>query len=226
LWNLKMLLDIPQSGKRGLTVSQGGRNGQISRALVIPSNPRTDAQMRVRNFLANVASQWSALSQAQRDAWTTAGKQHQSKSRLGRSGPLSGFQLYSKINCSLLNIGLPAVSVPPAAPAFALLPVTGLTITNASGVVSLKLTTTDAPADGTMLRAAPPCSQGRNVSPDTVYLGQLDSPQNGAVDITAAYTAKYGTPPAGKKVFVQVNQNVGGWEDIPRQFWAIVPASA
>jgi hypothetical protein len=35
------ILDIPQSGKRGLTVSQGGRYGQISRALVIPSNPRT-----------------------------------------------------------------------------------------------------------------------------------------------------------------------------------------
>jgi hypothetical protein len=37
------ILDIPQSGKRGLNVSQAGQFGQISRALAIPSNPRTQA---------------------------------------------------------------------------------------------------------------------------------------------------------------------------------------
>jgi len=42
------ILDIPQSGKRGLTVSMGGRYGQVSRALAIPSNPRTVAQLNVR----------------------------------------------------------------------------------------------------------------------------------------------------------------------------------
>jgi hypothetical protein len=31
------ILDIPQSGKRGLTVSMPGRYGQVSRALVVPT---------------------------------------------------------------------------------------------------------------------------------------------------------------------------------------------
>ena len=35
------ILDIPQSGKRGLNVSQAGQFGQISRTLAIPANPRT-----------------------------------------------------------------------------------------------------------------------------------------------------------------------------------------
>ena len=35
------ILDIPQSGKRGLNVSQDGAFGQISRTLAIPANPRT-----------------------------------------------------------------------------------------------------------------------------------------------------------------------------------------
>jgi len=221
------ILDIPQSGKRGLNVSQNSRNGLVSRALVIPTNPQTDAQMRVRSFLRSVASKWSStLTQAQRDAWTAEAVQHQSKGRMGQSGPLTGFQLYAKINCSLLIIGGDVVSAPPAAPVFDPLPVSGLTITNAAGVITLKLTTTSAPPDGSMLWGAKPCSQGRDCAPDVVFLGTLDSPTNNAIDISTAYKARYGSPTVGKKVFVKVNQNINGWEDVPVRFWAIVPAAA
>jgi hypothetical protein len=53
------ILDIPQSGKRGLNVSQAGQFGQISRTLAIPANPRSLAQ---------------------------------------RSGPLTGLQLFIRVN--------------------------------------------------------------------------------------------------------------------------------
>jgi hypothetical protein len=220
------ILDIPQSGKRGLNVSQKSRNGLVSRALVIPTQPETDAQLRIRSFLRSVASQWRGLTQEQRNAWTAEASAHQSKARLGQSGTLTGFQLYAKINCSLLNIGGAVVQAPPAEPVFGLLPVTGLVITNATGVITLKLTTSGAPPDGTMLWGAKPCSQGISTARGVVCLGTLDSPVNGAIDITATYTARYGSPAAGKKVFVKVNQNMNGWEDTPRQFWAIVPEAA
>ena len=48
----------------------------------------------------------------------------------------------------------------------------------------------------------------------------------GSSDITGLYTARYGVPPAGKNVFVPVNQFVDGWEDLPVTFSAIVPAGA
>ena len=221
------ILDIPQSGKRGLTVSQSGRNGQFSRALVIPANPQTDAQLRVRNFLRSVASTWSStLTQAQRNAWTAEASQHQSRARLGQSGPLTGFQLYAKINCSLLIIGSAEVTTPPPAPAFGLLPVSGLVVSNAAGVITLKLTTTGSPPEGTMLWGAKPCSQGRACRPGVVYLGTLGSPVSNEIDISSAYTARYGSPAVGKKVFVEVNQNIDGWEDIHPRFSAIVPAAA
>ena len=35
----------------------------------------------------------------------------------------------------------------------------------------------------------------------------------GSADITGLYTARYGVPPAGMKVFVRVNQFVDGWEE-------------
>ncbi len=75
-------------------------------------------------------------------------------------------------------------------------------------------------------QAAPPCSQSRNVAPGVVFLGTLDSPVNNEIDITTAYTGRYGSPAVGKKVFVRVNQNINGWEDVPRQFSAIVPTAS
>jgi hypothetical protein len=220
------ILDIPQSGKRGITVSQGGRFGQISRALVIPTNPRSADQMLVRNHLASIAAQWRGLTQEQRNAWTEAGKQVNSASRLGKSGVLTGSQLYVKINMALVTIGADPVTEPPVKPDMGILPVTGLTITNVGDVVTLKLTTTADPADGTMLRAGPAISQGCDRPPNLKYCGTLDAPVANAVDISAAYKTAFGSPPVGKKVFVSVNQNINGWEDLPHLFWAIVPASA
>ena len=37
-----------QPGKRGLYVTRGGRYGRISRAYVVPRDPRTEAQMSIR----------------------------------------------------------------------------------------------------------------------------------------------------------------------------------
>jgi hypothetical protein len=45
-------------------------------------------------------------------------------------------------------------------------------------------------------------------------------------DITNLYTARYGAPPVGTKVFVRVSQFIDGWEDVPITFAAIVPAAA
>jgi hypothetical protein len=96
------ILDIPQSGKRGITVSQGGRFGLISRTLVIPTNPRTADQMLVRNHLSGIAAGWRGLTQEQPNAWTESAKQVSSASRLGKSGPLTGSQFYAKINMALM----------------------------------------------------------------------------------------------------------------------------
>ena len=48
----------------------------------------------------------------------------------------------------------------------------------------------------------------------------------GSANITGLYTARYGVPKAGTKVYVQVNQMVDGWESLPRTYSGIVPAAA
>ena len=78
------ILDIPQSGKCGLTVSQKGRYGQVKRILAIPANPRTPGQMNVRSIFATVTAGWSALTEPQRVAWKAAAKRYHSAPRCGQ----------------------------------------------------------------------------------------------------------------------------------------------
>ena len=220
------ILDIPQSGKRGLNVSQAGQFGQISRTLAIPANPRTDAQMTIRANLSRVAAKWRKLTEPQRAEWMAAATAVKSTSRLGQNGALSGFQLFTKINCTLAQFGQDQVDAPPLRPEFPDLAPQGLVITNANDVVTLKLDCPANPGQNTIVRASKPLSQGIEVCKDFRILGACPAPAAGAADITGLYTARYGLPQVGTKVYVQVNQVVDGWESLPRTYSAIVPTAA
>jgi hypothetical protein len=191
---------------------------------VSPKNPRSSAQTSQRSILRESAKAYDALSDVQQQAWVTAAAKLSSKPTLGQSGPLTGLQLYVKVNAALLTIGAPTVSLPPAAPADSGSKVTGLTVENSAGTVTLKLTTSAAPPDGTMLWACAPQNSGvrRLVSPR--YLGTLDSPgKDGTIDITSIYAEKFGAPVANQRVFVQVNTNITGYEGIRQTFSGRVP---
>jgi hypothetical protein len=41
---------------------------------------------------------------------------------------------------------------------------------------------------------------------------------------TDLYVGKYDKPPAGSRVVIQTSQVINGWEDLPEQTSAIVPA--
>ncbi len=209
-----------------MTVSQNGAFGQISRALVIPGNPRTEAQLNRRQVLGTMAHNWRTITEAQRLAWNEAGKLVQSDSRLGQSGPLSGFQLYVKVNCNLQIVGEPAVTTPPAVPAFDPNVVQALELTNPSGVVAIKLTCTGSSDAFNLVWATPPKSAGQFRSSDYYYLGELPEVVSGKADITALYASKFGAPAAGQKVFVRSKQVLDGYDDLPHQWSGIVPAAS
>jgi len=204
------ILDIPQSGKRGLNVSQAGQFGQISRALAIPSNPRSPSQMTTRGILTKVAARWRALQEVQRAAWMAAAKEAKSNSRLGQSGALSGFLLFTKINCTLAQFGQTQVDAPPDHPQFPDLAAQNLVITNTSGVIALRLTCPTDPGENTIVRGSAPISQGRETCRDIRVLGMCPAPVAGSSDITGLYTARYGVPTVAKKVYIQVNLFVDG----------------
>ncbi len=209
-----------------MVVSQSGRNGLFRRALVIPDNPHTADQMLVRNFLSNSAANWSSLTESNRLAWIAAAGQEQSKPRLGQSGPLTGIQLYTKINCSLLLVGEAAVDTPPAKPEFPQLPISSLVITNTGGTIALKLTASGDVETNTMVRASEPVSAGIYKQKDLRYIGTASAVSNGFSVITTDYTNEYGVPAVGKKIFVTVNHCIDGWQDIAHKFSAVVPGTS
>ena len=218
------ILDIPQSGKRGLNVSQNGRYGQISRALAIPANPRTDAQLDIRDTFTAVTKAWRALTDAQRAAWASAALTVMSKSRCGTSGPLTGSQFYTKLNATVALIGGDNMDAPPMPPAFDHNPVGALAISNDGGEITLRLACPNQPTTDILVRATAPVSAGVSNTSDYRILGVLPAPAQGACNITAMYVARFGVPPVTAKVFVQTNQVISGYEDLGRGSHAIVPA--
>ncbi len=220
------ILDIPQSGKLGLIVSMPGRYGQVRRALVIPANPRTEAQETVREHFTKSAKNWRALTEAQRLAWHASAANVQSASRLGQSGPLTGSQHYLQVNAINAQFGAEPVDVPPKSAVFPELAPASLVITNNAGAIKLALSCPSSPGENTIIRAAKPQSAGRSKTNDYRIVGVCPAPALGSSDITALYTARFGAPEVGTKVFVRVNQFVDGQESLPKTFWAIVPAAA
>lgn len=181
--------------------------------------------MTTRGILTKESARWRALQQPQRAAWMAAAKEATSTSRLGQSGMLSGLLLFTEINCTLAKFGQEQVEAPPACPQFPYLAPEGLVITNTAGVIALKPTCLGGSGENTIVRGVSPLSQGRETCSAFRVLGTCPSPAAGSADITALYTARNGVPPVGKKVYIQANQFVDGWEDLPVSFWAIVPAA-
>jgi hypothetical protein len=193
-----------------------GQYGQASHILATPANPETPAQMTIRRILKRVSARWRALQETQRAAWITAAQNYRTHARLGQGGPLTGAQLFNKINCTLALFGQEQVDAPPALPQFPDLAPQGPVITNTGGVIALKLTCTGDPGENTIVRGSPPLSAGRDKCANYRILGLCPAPADGAADITALYTARYGAPPgvwtffAGLSALDRLDRGVSG----------------
>ena len=108
-----MKLPYTKSGKCGLMVWQRNRYGQICYPAFVPANPRTPAQVAIRGIFAAVSQRWRTLTEEQRLCWIAVAATIMSKPRLGQCGPLTGCQLFVKVNVYLAYRGLPQVDLPP-----------------------------------------------------------------------------------------------------------------
>jgi hypothetical protein len=219
------ILDVPQSGKIGTMVSYQTRFGQIQRRYVIPRDPHTTIQTTRRKAMGRARFLWRTITDEQRADWNATAGGARTRRYLNQSGPLSGYLLFVKINCNLATVGQPMVLDPTDAPRFGPNPVCQFTITNTNGPVALKLSVSGKPAQYIVVLGTKPLSAGVSYVDHFTILGVLPASVRGVSDITDLYVAKYGVPPAGSRVFIRTFQVINGWEDLPEQLSALVPAA-
>ena len=219
------LKHISRNEKDASAVVCAGRYGLVSRRRVIPTNPRTQRQSEVRRHLAEQARRFGDLTDAQHEAWNAAAATYRSHPRQGQSGPLTGLHLFIRVNCKLALFGLEPLNTPPPPPVFPELAPQDLVITNTAGVIAVKLVCPADPGDNTVLRASPPQSAGVGTCREFRIIGTCPAPVAGLADITALYTACFGPPPVGRRIFLRASTMVSGFESLPREFRARVPAA-
>ena len=217
------IFDIPQTGKCGNFVSVRTRYGQIRRRRGVIRKSPSAAQLRTRATFGGVRALWRTLTDGQRAAWKPAGKEANSRTRLGKTSRLPAYLAFMKVNATLAFQGKASVLTPPERPTFDASPVHELVITNTADAIDLKLSVPTTPATDILVLGAAPCSAGVTFAKHFTILGSLPAAEAGYSNITKLYVDRYGAPPAGTRVFIRTRQVLNGWGDFPLQTTALVP---
>ena len=218
------VIDTPRTGRVGTLVAYMSPFGVCYRTLTVPRDPHTEAQSRVRaNFGASSSGWGLRLTEAQRQRWNLAAQTVPSHPSLGQYSHLSGQRLCTKINNTLRCVGKPPVDEPPDPVVFSPNPIGALALVY-DDEGSLRLLLPAGPvAEDIMLFGQAPCSAGRAKPRRVYYLGLAGVATDGQLDITAPYTARFGEPGPGRKVFIVTCQEKNGWKAQDHVTFGIVP---
>lgn len=208
------ILDIPQSGSMAGTTSSRNRFGQYRRTRATPVNPNSSAQGLVRARLSANAAAWRVLTSDQRAGWMDLGASMTRTDSLGQAYTLTGFQAYCSVNNNNVMCAQAVVSAAPAiVTPSALLTVT---VTTTGGTLSVAYTPTPLPAATYLaIYCSPQRSAGRAFEGDlrliVVSAAAAASPSN----ILAAYSAKFGAPIVGQRIFLSLVTLNSGFQSGP-----------
>lgn len=215
------ILDVPQSGSVAGVTSSRNRFGQYRRTRAVPVNPNSTFQGTVRARMSANSAAWRALTDAQRAGWKDLGLSMNRTDSLGQSYNLTGFQAYCSVNNNLDAMGNATVAdAPVLTTPDALLTMT-LTLTSAS--FSIAYTPTPLPAGAKLfVFVSQQRSAGRNFEGDYRLLGVSAAAAASPFNALAAYTARFGVPVTGNRVFVSLVVVLNGFESGPLLGSAVV----
>jgi hypothetical protein len=208
------ILDVPQSGSVGGVTSSRNRFGQYRRNRATPVNPASTAQGIVRARMAANSAAWRALTDAQREGWASLGASMTRTDALGQTYSLNGFMAYCSVNNNKALCGDATVSAAPAL----VTPSTVLTVTvtTTGGVLSVAFTPTPMPASTRIaIYASPQTSAGKSFESDLRFISVSAAAAASPVNLLAAYTAKFGVPVVGNRIFFSLVSINGGFQSGP-----------
>lgn len=201
-------------GKIGGTVLRMTRWGNTLNVKARTTAARTARQVTIGAVLGTAASDWNTtLSESEREDWRTLAATQFSIDAWGNSRALTGLALFTRVNSARISAGLSPLTTAPADQAVTTPLTATLTIT-AGPTLSVAWTTTPAPTDHRVrIYCTRPMSVGTSVAMKKYQLVTMTAAAAGSpADITAAYTALFGAPATGKRIYAQVafwNQSNG-----------------
>lgn len=208
------ILDVPRSGSyQGLTSSRN-RFGQYVRTRATPVNPGSSAQGTVRGRMSAQAAVWKTLTDAQRAGWEALGSQMTRTDSLGQTYTLNGFEAFLAVNLNKLAAGDAAITAAPAL-ASPSAPVIGtITLTNAAFTIAFTPTPIGA-SNRIFTYASPQRAAGRAFEGDFRLINVTAANAATPVDIFTAYSARFGAPVTGTRIFLALHTYSGGFKSGP-----------
>tara|TARA_R110000782_G_scaffold252544_1_gene340385 strand:+ start:121 stop:816 length:696 start_codon:yes stop_codon:yes gene_type:complete len=190
------------------TVYSRGIGGLYMKNRVSPVNPQTAKQTAVRAALAALATSWRGLSDDQRTSFKGQVANYPATNRLGETYTPSGYQLYMTLNGNLSAVNTEAIEVPIAPVAFSASLVSAMSIVITAGAVStgtVSLDDTQGSNETILIEMTGALSAGVSAPSGGLFRRVLvDATETDSFDIAAAYTAIFGVPAVGSKIFARV----------------------
>jgi len=217
------ILAEPQSGSLQGETHAHNRYGQYVRSRSTPVNPNSTAQGAVRARLSVNAAAWRAITENQRAGWESLGSQMTRTDALGQSYALNGFGAYVSVNNNLAAAGGALIDDAPA-----LVTPEGLStavITTTAGTLSVAYTATPLPTGTKLLTyASPQRSPGRAFEGDLRLIAVSAAAAASPANVLSAYSARFGAPVVGNKIFLAFHTTIGGFRSGPLSTSVIVTA--
>lgn len=204
------ILDVPQSGSQAGTTSSRNRYGQYRRTRAIPVNPASANQVTARNRVSVNAAAWRDLTDAQRAGWEALALLMQRTDALGQTYTLNGFGAYCSVNNNQLAAGNAVLSDAPAQIAPSTISTLAVTLT----AVAFSLAYTPTPLSAgqrLFVYASPQRSAGRSFESDYRLIHVSAAAAASPANILAAYTARFGVPVVGNRIFLACHVYEGGF---------------
>jgi hypothetical protein len=210
--------------KEGGTVFTKTRFGAMTRTKVSPTQPRSTAQLNVRADFTGIAKAWAGLTEQVRAAWIALANQFPVKDVFGAAHHLTGLQFYMRTSRALKTIGLSPLAT---APANQTVNYAGpITVTHdGPPVTDMQLSWTNpgnvGGSESCVIFATAPQSAGRAAAGAKFRFLQYSAVGLvGPYFLAYDYALKFGTPPAGSKVFFRafLVKSTNGAQGIPSEF--------
>lgn len=167
------------------------------------------------------AAAWRTLTDAQRAGWESLGLQMVRTDSLGQSYSLNGFGAYCSVNNNQLAAGNAVLSDAPALVSPSTVTTATITLTAAS--FSIAYTPTPLGTGARLfVYCSPQRNAGRQFEGDFRLIHVSAAAGASPANVLAAYTARFGVPVVGNKIFLSLHVYTGGFRSGPLLTSAVV----